>query len=244
MPVEIYEFRISKDELLNLPVEEQEYFLGISHVCNELTILLKMLIITGKPINGVDAEKNGQAAYVYFFLKLLIGKIHEIHKLIDDPIIKNYRDSIGEKGLEYLQKIHRFFSDANYIKSVRDFYSFHYNFEKIRENLPGISEDLILYIGKNGGRGNNLYYFAEVAANYAFLNSVNTVDNNVAMEKIAIDIKNLANWILNYCEYLLRAILQNVDTNFWQQKGKFVELEKIQNINDLPISWFIDVSEE
>ena len=244
MPVEIYEFRISKDGLLNLPVKEQEYFLGISHVCNELTILLKMLVITGNPINGVNADKNGQAAYEYFFLKLLIGKIHEIHKIIDDPIIKNYRDSIGEKGIEYLQKIHKFFSDANYIKSVRDYYSFHYNFEKIRENLPGISEDLLMYIDTNSGRVNNLYYFAEVAANTALIKSINIDDNSLAMEKIKNDTMNLVDWILNYCEYLIRAIIQNMGEEFWQQKGKLIELNKIQNLNDFPVSWFIDIAEE
>lgn len=238
----IFEAKFLKEELLKLPKKERTLFLALSHFSNEITILLKVLLITGKAMSNNNAEIQGNLAQSFFFLKLLAGKLFEGKKLFSTPLFSEYSALLSEEGKKDLTGINKSFSKKNDIIQIRNNYAFHYPTEKLEAIFPEIDEDLLVYFEK-GGRGNNLYYFAEVVANMALLKSINPTDVQGVIKHLTNEMVVLSEWFLVVCDEIIISILDKNLSNYWEGNFKKVEFNKLIPINDVKLPWFIDYSE-
>ena len=62
--------------------------------------------------------------------------------------------------------------------------TFHYDLSEIQAgfDLPSESEDWDIYLAESNA--NTLYYFADLVANHALLNSINAADAKAAIEQL------------------------------------------------------------
>jgi hypothetical protein len=84
--MKITRVNLTKEKLARLPPKDRTLLLLAGHVSNEINILQKLLMGVGRvdpPCKAVDIVEAGQAL---FFMRVLIGKLHEAHVLISKRI--------------------------------------------------------------------------------------------------------------------------------------------------------------
>ncbi len=247
MSIQIYTAKISKTELLKLPKKDQELLFSLSHFCNEVTMLLKVILLSAnnKPIN--EAERDGRFTFIFFFLQLLAGKLFAGFELLTNKFFtlqssNKYSSFLTPEGKQQLDYLKNYFSKSNILKPIRNYFSAHYSGKGTVEAFPDISDDLVLYSEK-GSRGNNLFYFAEVASIHALLNLIEPNNSILALKILIDETTDISSKFLRISEEIIIAILEKNLTNFWDGYSQEVEFQHVPEIQNISLPWFIDNTE-
>jgi len=134
-----------------------------------------------------------------------------------------------------------YFQSDNLIDSTRNQFSFHYSPKKMDRVLKNLTEDLKIYIETNGS-ANNLYYFAELLANYALLFEIDPSDWQTAFRKFKENISEIVQLFSIICDALMMQFIQLRIDDFWQDFAVEVQLEGIKSFTEIQLPWFTDTA--
>jgi hypothetical protein len=243
----VYLTKLDKAVLDTILPDERSLFLSLAHLANEIRALQKLFLWSNNFTSNNDAETKGQTTLSLMIVKLLAGKLNEGHKLLkvgyfDLPIEFDYQVNISSEAKDAIANIRLYFNNRNnVIRNVRNRQAFHYSPRDVDKMLPNLSEDLELYIQKDGS-ANNLYYFAEVLADRALLHSINPQDQQAAMQDLMEDVRKAAHWFTVACDSLLNAFVRRHVDTIWEGNAIEIIFDDLRPFSTVQIPWFTDTS--
>lgn len=244
--MKIFVAKLSKDKLNSASSVERSFFLVMAHLVNEINALNKLILWSHTYPTQNNAEENGKVSLTFILLRLLAGKLNEgneqLHKnFYGSKISKDYVPALSAVGQEALSQIKRYFNGTNSITHIRNNYAFHYSPEELDSVLPTVPEELEIYLSDGGG-ANTLYYFAEVLANRAILNTINEEDGFSAYKKLVEELPLVAKWFLDFAESLLVAFISRHEEGIWDGFAEEVKFSTLPSITDVKLPWFTETS--
>jgi hypothetical protein len=199
--MKLHRISIKRAAFDKIPVEERTLLVLLAHAANELNILAKLFQWTAGAADASPIETKGNNTITLAVVRMLTGKLHEVWKLFEKALFgarlsKSYEPLLGAEDQRALQELKRYFGKSNAIEMVRNRHSFHYAPDQITTSYSAIpeGEELEFFLGEEGM--NTLYYFADVVANRAMLNEIDS-DHSVALEKLKSR-NNRSAWVVSH----------------------------------------------
>jgi hypothetical protein len=244
--MKLFKINISKSKLDAIPEIERVFFVQIMQFINEINILQKCIIISSNELNSLNIiEKRGQIFQAQFFIRTLAGKLSEGWKMINKNYLHTelsgeYEDLLSQKGKDSLSELKAYFNDQNnYIRLIRNKFAFHYDDEKIKEEIKKIPQDEILEVYISEHRANCLYSLSDTIVNWSILNSIDSANSQRAMDTLINDIAiKVSGWFQEFCVDCVCIIAKKLDLN-----SSEVEIYISQSINEIKLPYFVKKAE-
>jgi len=134
---------------------------------------------------------GGEVSQALFFVRMLAGKLNEGWVMLERAFFntclsKKYEKILSQSGKDGLSDLKRYFNGENNANLIRKKFAFHYDTDKIREELDKMLESEILEMFISEHRGNCLYSLSDAVVNWGLLNCIDPSNPRRAME-ILID---------------------------------------------------------
>lgn len=245
--MKIFVEKLSKEILKLAPPAERSFFLVMAHLVNEINAINKLVFWSHIYPTQNNAEENGKVSLTFMLLRLLAGKLNEGNELLrkkfyGSKISKDYVSALSTDDQEALSQIKRYFNGTNPVTYIRNNYAFHYSPEKLDSVLPTVPDELEIYLSDGGG-ANTLYYFAEVLANRAILNSINEEDIISAYKKLVEELPMVTKWFLDFVDALLVVFISKYGEDIWEDFAEEIKFTTLPSITEIKLPWFTETSE-
>jgi len=237
--MKIYKVSLRKRDLSHIPEKEQILFFQIGNMLNEINMLHKITYFCNKT-GLTEIENKGQIAQSFFFHSILVGKLWECWEAFRKPFFngvmsKEYEQSLSAEANENLEKLKRDFGKKQWIGKVRNKFSFHYDREKLQEQIKGMPEDELLEIYLSDTSGNSLYYFSSIIHLKSILESIDKFDDHEAIRRYLSETLAVADRLVEFFEHFLVALTKKyLDLKFEED-----EILDPPRISDLHVPFFV-----
>jgi len=219
--MKLLKINIPKSKLDIIPEIEQVFFIQLMQFINELNILQKCFIVSNNELESLTAiEKRGQISQAQFFIRTAAGKLNEGWKMInknfiDTQLSKEYENLLSQKGRKSLSQLKVYFSDENnLVRLIRNKFAFHYDKEKIKEEVKKISQEELLEVYISEYRVNCLYSLSDTIVNWSILNSIDSSNSQQAMDTLIGDIAiKVSGWFQEFCVDCVYIIAKKLGVN-------------------------------
>ncbi len=235
---------ILKSKLDTLAKDEKLFFIQLTHLLNELSILQKCVIFSS---NGIEllstVERRGQVSQALFFIRMLAGKLNEGWEMLKKDFFgkklsEKYERELSEKS-KSISELKRYFSRANNINLIRNSFAFHYDAGKIEEVIDRIPHDEVLEMFISEHSGNCLYSFSDVTVIQAILNSVDPSDPTRAMDLLIDEVAiKVSGWFQEFGANCVYIIGKKLEIDCIE-----VEIPEPSVIGEIKIPYFVKKSE-
>jgi hypothetical protein len=184
--LKIQRVRLNKEQLERIPARDRTLLLLLGHVCNEINVLQKLILMTMRqtdcaPSPVIDMVQTGQA---HILTRVLIGKLHEAWLLLqkrvhaDRDLVERYELDGNWPGKKLLKCVNKHFNDNTELSMIRNKLSFHYYdedglMEKSFNALPA-GEPLDLFMPD--AVANRFYHASELLVTLAALSPTGSYD--------------------------------------------------------------------
>ena len=231
----------SKKHLDQLPKEEKVFFVQLTHLLDELSILSKCVIFASNAIEAKqEVEKTAQRMQALFFIRILVGKIYEGWRMFrasyfSSQLSQKYDKLLSNLASESIKELKRYFAKDNLIREIRNKYAFHYDRENVENQLNRITQDETLSMLISEHQGNNLFAFSDTVINSSILNSINPSDQQKAMDTFVEEvILKVCKWFQNFGYGFVELIIEKLEFNCEE-----IELEDVSTIGDVKLPYFV-----
>ena len=219
--MKLSEINIPKSKLDTIPEIEQVFFIQLMQFLNELNILQKCTIVSSNGLASLTTiEKRSQISQAHFFIRILAGKLYEGWKMIgknflETQLSSEYENLLSQKGKESLLELKVYFKDKNnLVRLIRDKFAFHYDKEKIKEEIDKIPQEELLEMYISEHRVNCLYSISDTVVNWSILNSLDSSNSQQAMDILIGDIAiKVSGWFREFCGDCVCIIVKKLDLN-------------------------------
>jgi len=240
--MKLLKVQIQKSILDSIPEIEQIFFIQLMQFLNELNILQKCVIISNNELDSLTTiEKRSQISQAQFFIRTLAGKLSEGWKMINENYIHSrlsgeYEDLLSQKGKNSLSELKVYFNDKNnFICLIRNKFAFHYDKEKIKEEIKKIPQEEILEVYISENLANCLYSLSDTIVNWSILNSINPSNSQIAMDTLIKDIAiKVSGWFQVFCVDCIYIIAKKLDID-----SSEVEISESPSINEIKLPYFV-----
>lgn len=240
--MKLLKINIPKSKLDTIPEIEQVFFIQLMHFLNELNILQKCVIVSSnKLVSLTTIEKRGQISQAHFFIRTLAGKLYEGWKMIGKNFIetqlsREYENLLSKKGKESLSELIVYFNDENnLVRLIRNKFAFHYDKEKIKEEVDKIPQEELLEMYISEHRANCLYSLSNIIVNWSILNYINSSNSQQAMDTLIDDIAiKVSRWFQEFCGDCVCIIAKKLGLNSTE-----VEIPEPPSIDEIKLSYFV-----
>jgi len=237
---------IPKSKLDTIPEIEQVFFIQIMQFLNELNILQKCVIVSSNELGSLTTiEKRGQISQAHFFIRILAGKLYEGWKMISKNFVetqlsREYENLLSQKGKESLSELIGYFNDENNkVRLIRNKFAFHYDKEKIKEEIDKIPQSEMLEMFVSEHRINCLYTISDTIVNWSILNSIDSSNSQQAMDILIGDIAIKVNgWFREFCGDCVFIIVKKLELNSTE-----IEIPEPPSIDDVKLPYFVKRAE-
>ena len=164
--MQIYPLRLTATDLARAPERERVFYLQVSLISNEVSILNKLAVLALKQPDGSQIKERAGSAVAMLMLRIMAGRIYEAHRFISANyyhIRSEYSAVISLKASDALTSINRYFGrKGNLVSAIRQKLAFHSDFEVLRRGLDHIEADdeLVDYLAHENG--NSLFWSGEL----------------------------------------------------------------------------------
>lgn len=244
--MKLLKINIPKSKLETIPEIEQVFFIQLTHFLNELNTLQKCVIVSNNKLTSLTSiEKRSQISQAHFFIRTLAGKLYEGWKMIrkdflETQLSREYENLLSQKGKESLSELIGYFNDEkNKVRLIRNKFAFHYDKEKIKEEIDKIPQEELLemYISKH--RGNCLYSLSDIIVNWAILNSIDSSNSQRAMDELIGDIAiKVSRWFQEFGGDCVRIIGEKLELDYTE-----VEIPEPPSIDEVKLPYFVKRAE-
>ena len=237
---------IPKSKLDTIPEIEQVFFIQLMQFLNELNILQKCVIVSSNELESLTTiEKRGQISQAHFFIRTLAGKLNEGWKMISKNFVetqlsREYENLLSQKGKESLSELIGYFNDENNkVRLIRNKFAFHYDKEKIKEEINKIPQEELLEMHISEHRVNCLYSVSDTIINWSILNSIDSSNSQQAMDILIGDIAiKVSGWFREFCGDCVCIIAKKLGLNFTE-----VKIPEPPSIDDIKLPYFVKRAE-
>ncbi len=244
--MKLSKINIPKSKLDTIPEIEQVFFIQLMHFLSELNILQKCVIVSSNKLASLTTiEKRGQISQAHFFIRILAGKLYEGWEMLRKDVLKTqlsreYENLFSQKGKESLSELIVYFNDENnLVRLIRNKFAFHYDKEKIKEEIDKIPQEELLemYISEN--RVNYLYSISDTIVNWAILNSIDSSNSQRAMDILIGEIAiKVSGWFREFCGDCVRIIYEKLELDCTE-----VEISEPPSIDEVKLPYFVKRAE-
>lgn len=236
---------IPKSKLDTISKNEQVFFIQLTHFLNELNILQKCVIISSNELTSLTTvERRGQVSQAHFFIRTLAGKLNEGWEMINNDFFKTqlskrYEKLLSQTGKDSLSKLKRYFRRDNRVNLIRKKFAFHYDKEKIKEEVDKIPQREVLEMFISEHRGNCLYSLSDIIVNWAILNSIDSSNPQRAMDILIDEVAiKVSGWFQEFGGDCVRIIGEKLELDYTE-----VEIPEPPLIDDVKLPYFVKKAE-
>ena len=214
--MDIKRLSISKKEIEKIqPEHERVFFLLMLNFVTEINVFQKLLLYSIKYPRS-EIQKQAKVQMSINLLYVLAGKLYEGWKLIDEtrhgsrkpkkgqpnkkfsenwfPI--KYKSRLTPKGKKSLKFLENYFSHKNDLRTIRDQFSFHFDFPKAKKLFNKSNFDSIsLYVPSGSGE-----IFS--TANYVFLEEFFSELGQTSEQGFSLLLDNILNVSSNFTQII------------------------------------------
>ncbi len=247
MTISVYRMPISKEILDSIPEKERSLFIVVGHLSNELNIFSKLFFWASKFSDEEPVRHKANITQSLALARILAGKLFEGWNTIgkvyfSTKLSKEYHSLLSQEAKDALKELGKYFGKENIVMKIRNEFAFHYDHKQITDgfNALKVEEDWEIYLTE--ANGNSLYYVAELAANYALLNSIDSSDLKTAIETLVDELIQIGKLFTTFLGGCLVVISHRY---FLNKDGKLAYEEECQltdapSIYDISIPYFVE----
>ena len=244
--MKLSKINIPKSKLDTISEVEQVFFIQLTHFLNELNILQKCVIVSSNKLESLNTiEKRGQISQAHFFIRILAGILNEGWEMIRKDFFKTqlsreYENLLSQKGKESLSELKGYFNDRdNKVRLIRSKFAFHYDKEKIKEEIDKIPQEELLEMYISEHRVNCLYSISDTVVNWSILNSLDSSNSQQAMEILIGDIViKVSGWFREFCDDCVCIIVEKLELDYTE-----VEIPEPPLIDEVKLPCFVKRAE-
>lgn len=236
---------IPKSKLDIMLKNEQVFFVQLTHMLNELNILQKCVIVSSNGLKLLRAaDRRGQVSQALFFIRTLAGKLNEGWVMLERAFFKaclskEYEKILSQGGKASLSELKRYFRGKNNVNLIRKKFAFHYDRDKIREELDKIPQSEVLEMFISEHRGNCLYSLSDAVVNWALLNSIDPSSPQRAMEILIDEVAvKVSGWFQEFGGDCIRIIVEKLDLDYTE-----IEIPEPPLLDDVRLPYFVKKAE-
>lgn len=244
----VFQAKLKKDKLLEIPENERNLFIGLAHLQNEIRFSLYGVVWTHDFSSSNEAIVQAQIAFNFYYLRILAGKLHEGWQLLQKHFYSHQTLSIefnstgSEEACNALKELKKYFSKKNALSEIRNNLSFHYNPKDLLKQIKEMKDELDLYVSKEND-ANTLYYFAEALANWAVISKIDNPDNLNPLELIISELTSIAKVFNTFNNLFMSFIINKYKPEIWEGVAVEITLENLMRFKDIHIPLFTDTSD-
>ena len=166
----------------------------------------------------------------------MIGK-----NFFETQLSSEYENLLSQKGKESLSELIGYFNDGNNkVRLIRNKFAFHYDKEKIEEEIDKIPQEKLLEMHISKHRVNCLYSISDTIVNWSILNSINSSNSQQAMDILIGDIAiKVSRWFREFCGDCVCIIAKKLELNSTE-----VEIPEPPSIDDVKLPYFVKRAEK
>ncbi len=204
---------IDKTSFLKLCKSQQRFFFLAGHVFNELVVLRRLLLSTGKKESS-KILRDARAIWGLVVLRLLAGKTWEAWRVIKkhyhQPDVSNSPWLIENESVsEPLAQIKKYFSHENVISKIRRDFGFHYSIPDSDLSNYGPDDNLEFLMAQSFS--NTLYIASEVVVTSDMFDLFSKMPPEKSYDRMVNEIADHSRLILEFlnayigstCAYLV-----------------------------------------
>ena len=244
--MKLSKINIPKSKLDNIHEIEQIFFIQLMQFLNELNILQKCTIVSSNELASLTTiEKRGQISQAHFFIRILAGKLYEGWKMIGKNFLKTqlsseYENLLSQKGKKSLSELIVYFKDENnLVRLIRNKFAFHYDKEKIKEEIDKIPQEELLEVYISEHRANCLYSLSDTIINWAILNSIDSSNPQRAMDRLIGEIAlKVGRLFQEFCGDCICIIAKKLELSSTE-----IEIPEPPSIDNVKLPYFIKRAE-
>ena len=244
--MKLFKINFPKSKLDTISEIEQVFFIQLMQFLNELNVLQKCVIVSNNELDSLNTiEKRGQISQAQFFIRTLAGKLNEGWKMINDNFVetqlsRKYENLLSQKGKESLSELRKYFNDENnLVRLIRNKFAFHYDKEKIKEEINKIPQEKLLEMYISEHRVNCLYSISDTIVNWSILNSIDSSNSQRAMDILIGDIAiKVSGWFREFCGDFVCIIVKKMELN-----SSEIEISEPLSVDDLKLPYFVKRAE-
>jgi hypothetical protein len=244
--VEIYRVPISKAELRSIPVTERNLLLLASHAVNQLSILQKLLVFSLNYKGASKIEDTLSAAQSQTILRFLFGALAETWEMLKRPtnqklIGQDYGDLIEPDGRAAYEALKKHFGESNLLHRLRNTIAYHHpSFHELEAAFEDVPEDEDWAWYPSDTINNSFYLASDYVISAGILRATGETDTAKAFEKVMGMVVPVANELIDFCLYLMRAIVvRRLDPKCLSpQIGSGTKVVEVPNLYEVAIPFF------
>lgn len=230
-----------KKHLDQLSKEEKVFFVQLTHLLDELSILSKCVIFASNAIEVKQGvEKTAQRMQALFFIRILAGKIYEGWQMFrasyfSSQLSQKYDKLLSNSASESIEELKRYFAKKNLIHEIRNKYAFHYDLKNVEDQLNRITQDETLDMLISEHQGNSLFSFSDAIINFSILSFINSKDQQEAMDILVEEvILKVCKWFQRFGYGFVEIIIKKFEFDCIE-----IELKDVLPIEDVKLPYFV-----
>jgi hypothetical protein len=254
MEIQLNRIGITKEQLQALGMNEAKFFILLTQLANELSMLRKLIIASAEIPDDAEAQLQDQAdaLQVMCLLRIVAGKLYEGNQLIEEYFVRRhikdgYRNEVDLNNV--LADIISYMAHRpNSIEHIRNNYSFHHTDDD--DSIPNMLRQLPNghvfenYFGQ--GVATTFFYGSEMLTVSTLLNEVlPELENSVNSKLPALqqELLRLMGYFDKFAtQYIFSLVMRLRNSAEWNNLGN-LEAEQfplsVPNIADIHVPFFI-----
>ncbi len=246
--MDVYEIKITKNQLQSLPEAERILVLQFGHVCNELSFLNKLLLmVSDTKTDGL--EKNAMGAQAMIVIRLYIGKVFEAWRMLKrdyfgSQLSKSLDTKLGQEGQNSLAALKTYFGRKNLLSTIRNDFSFHYWAKHLPKAMNAFDDSREFQLILGSGYANTLHKFSEEFVTVAMLEASGKSEPQAAMDKVVGDLVFVGGKMIDFLGHGLAAVFENRLGKSWEDFDYTVHnIDPKENIEKFKVPFFFQLEE-
>ena len=212
MSISIHTIKIEKSVIEKMTEHERKFFIVSGHVLNEINFFGKILLWT-IPHNKCESKLHDQASATQQLAsaKVLAGKLYESWGVIQKLYLKTKLSSetddlLEEESKKALIELKKYFGKQNLIASIRNKFSFHYDYNDLNSAFSEMAEneDWNIYLSEQNS--NCLYYLSELVVNQSMLKAIDAIDQATALSRIITELIDFSGKFIDFLSGYINAM--------------------------------------
>lgn len=232
----------TKNDLMHIREEDAIFLLNIGSILQEISTLHKLIKISSKNIVG-EIERGASNFQVMYFSRLLASTLYESWKLLEHrrykQVIVEYEPNLELDANTAIRELRHYFSNTNNTCSrIRNNFSYHYNYGKIRNAYQQWNSDEKMDMYVSNIHGNCLYTASDMITTVAMLEATSIEDIVENLPTLLTEIVKVAKWFI----ILLGDILSQIVFKVMDQGAPQIEDMTISDpprLEDMKLNFFV-----
>jgi len=222
-----------KAQLDAAPDTERAFFLLAGFVCDEVMLLIRLMLSCMPSDQCGVREQRAQNAQVLILNALLSGVLYEgwclLRKtwFVDEVFGKEYESQMPEASTNALEIIKKYFGRDNVIKTARNKFAFHLDPGILAAGYRGVpdTEDCAWYVAKDVV--NDLHYISHVVAGRALFDNISPGDPGEGVRRLVQETTDVSDAFTLFLHGVMRVFIDR------HLKGYTLETEDVKGVPSL-----------